>query len=84
MSLKSFVSEFVCLVDYIPPNLLKIYYFWGNWCRPWFSNEAFEADILEPAKDLRLNTNEEEEYESSLILEKCPKILVLQSCSAHI
>ena len=38
--------------------------------------DSFEADILKPAKDLRLNNNEEEEYERGLIVEKCPEILV--------
>ena len=45
----------------------------------WMRNDledAFEADILKPAKDLRLNNNEEEEYERGLIFEKCPEILV--------
>ena len=45
----------------------------------WMRNDledAFEADILKPAKDLRLNNNEEEEYDRGLIFEKCPEILV--------
>ena len=38
--------------------------------------DAFEADILKHAKELRLNTDEEKEYDRGLVFEKCPEILV--------
>ena len=38
--------------------------------------EAVEAHVLTPAKDLRLQTDEKEAFDHGLVFEKCPEILV--------
>ena len=35
-----------------------------------------EADILKPAKNLRMNEEEEHEYDLGLVFERCPEILI--------
>ena len=38
--------------------------------------DAFDADILKHAKDLRMNEEEEHEYDRGLVFERCPEILI--------
>ena len=53
----------------------------SSWERglPWMRgsmDDALENDIIKPAKNLRLNDAEKEEYDKGLIFEKCPQILI--------
>ena len=38
--------------------------------------DAMESGIIKKAKELRLNEEEEYEYDRGLVFEKCPEILV--------
>ena len=51
---------------------------WENgldWMRGDFE-DAIEADVLKHAKNLRMNEEEEHEYDRGLVFERCPEILI--------